>query len=135
MLVPASATIAPVERWEKGVAASLRAALAAVALTLAEALLVIPVDLPDLPVSACRRVMDGARRSDLRRSALRRAVYGGNPGHPALLGRDHWAEIASDLHGDRGAGAYLAAMGAERVECGDLWHGSDVDVRAAFPGR
>ena len=35
--------------------------------------------------------------------------------------------VIAGTAGDRGAGEYLAQNGAERVECGDLWHGADVD--------
>ncbi|MWC00434.1 nucleotidyltransferase family protein, partial [Agromyces sp. MMS17-SY077] len=60
-------------------------------------------------------------------SALARATYRGLPGHPVLLGRDHWAPLAAALHGDRGAGPYLVAQGALAVECGDLATGADRD--------
>jgi CTP:molybdopterin cytidylyltransferase MocA len=62
-------------------------------------------------------------------AALARAVYAGRPGHPVLIGRDHWTALAQTLTGDSGAGAYLSAHDALEVECGDLWSGADIDHR------
>lgn len=87
------------------------------------AALVTLVDLPGLPVEAVRRV---ARRPFDDRT-LRQAVHGARPGHPVLLGRAHWPALIAGLGGDSGARAYLAAHGAEPVECGDLFDGADVD--------
>ena len=49
------------------------------------------------------------------------------PGHPVLLGRHHWAEVAESATGDRGARDYLAANPVQLVECGDLATGHDRD--------
>jgi len=56
-------------------------------------------------------------------------VYSGVSGHPAVIGRGHWAGVRESLVGDTGAGAYLARHDALRVECGDLWSGEDIDRR------
>jgi len=134
--------------WAEGLAASLRAGLAAAAgPQVARALADLPdvgtaagagaaveearcalvslVDLPGLPPAAVARLLDGegARSS----SALRQAVFGGRPGHPVVIGRDHWAPLAATLHGDSGARSWLHAHGAERVDASDLWDGADVD--------
>ena len=94
-----------------------------------------PGTVMQLPAEAVARVAAGADGS-----ALRRAVYGDAPGHPVVIGHRHWVALARDLRGgrgggrvggrgvDRGAGAYLEAHGAVRVECGDLWDGMDVDL-------
>ena len=60
--------------------------------------------------------------------ALARAGFEGRPGHPVLLGRDHWAAVAAEAHGDRGAGPYLRAHAALEVDCADLWAGADLDT-------
>ena len=60
---------------------------------------------------------------------LARAAYDGVPGHPVLLGRDHWAGVVASAAGDRGARDYLAAHDVDLVECGDLATGVDVDHR------
>lgn len=129
-LVPESATIVVAKDWADGLSASVRAGLAAAAKTHAAAALVVPVDMPELPASACNRVKDQASAD-----SLRQATYGGEAGHPALLGRSHWDDLARTLTGDRGAGTYLREHGVDNIECGDLWHGRDVDRAEASPGR
>ncbi|QRY39747.1 nucleotidyltransferase family protein [Microbacterium hominis] len=122
--VPREAVVVRAPRWREGLSASVRASLDAAAGTAAVAALLVPVDVPELPASACRRVM-----RDAGPSSLRRARYAGAPGHPVLIGRDHWGPLGASLRADRGAGGYLRAHGAEAVECADLWHGRDVDRR------
>jgi CTP:molybdopterin cytidylyltransferase MocA len=121
-LVPAGATPVVAEHWADGLSASLRAALAATPPE-ADAVVVTLVDLPGLPVTAVERLL----AAPLGPATLRRATYGGRPGHPVVLGRDHWAAAAAAAHGDRGAGGYLTDQGAEPVELSGLWDGSDDD--------
>ncbi|MFS0702198.1 NTP transferase domain-containing protein [Cellulomonas sp. 179-A 4D5 NHS] len=123
-LVPddARVSVAVVDDWASGVSASLRAGLVACG-DEAEAVLVTLVDLPGLPVEVVRRV---ARRP-FDAGVLRQAVHGARPGHPVLLGRSHRPALLARLDGDTGARAYLAAHGAEAVECGDLFDGEDAD--------
>jgi len=54
-----------------------------------------------------------------------RAVYGGRPGHPVVLGPVQMRAIAA-LRGDRGARDVL--QGGPTVECGDLRAALDVDT-------
>ena len=61
------------------------------------------------------------------RAALIRTTYDGRPGHPVLLGREHWAGVRAAAVGDRGARDYLAHHALVEVECGDLATGRDVD--------
>ncbi|MWB97532.1 nucleotidyltransferase family protein, partial [Agromyces seonyuensis] len=92
--------------WEDGVSASLRAGLTALEGTtdgpdgttpgtapdsMPDAALVSLVDLVGLPATAAARVRTAAEASGPLASALARATYRGLPGHPVLLGRDHWA--------------------------------------------
>ena len=126
-LVPLDADIVIVQDWPEGLSASLRAGLAAASVLSAEAVLITPVDTPGASPEAAARVI--SRAGTPFASALARAVYDGRPGHPVLIGRDHWAALAEMLTGDSGAGAYLTAHGALGVECGDLWSGVDVDRR------
>ncbi|MGO2747176.1 nucleotidyltransferase family protein [Microbacterium sp.] len=125
-VVPPRARAVRVPDWDSGLSASLRGALAAAADTHAPAALVIPVDTPAMPAAVCARVLAAADPSP---SALARAVFGGTPGHPVLLGRDHWEQVAATLVGDTGAAGYLREHRAARIECGDIWDGADVDVR------
>lgn len=126
-LVPRTARVVLAEQWSEGLSASLKAGLRALGDSDedAQAVLITLVDLPDLPVAACLRLLEGEMNAD----SLRQAVYDGTPGHPVLLGRRHWSAARDALHGDRGAGAYLAAAGARQVECGDLFTGADIDRR------
>ncbi|MBS43921.1 MAG: molybdopterin-guanine dinucleotide biosynthesis protein MobA [Nocardioides sp.] len=124
-LVPAAADVVVADHWADGMGASLRAGLAALESGPADAALVLLVDLPDLVPAVVARLLADASGP----AALARAAYEGVPGHPVLLGRDHWAGVADTAVGDRGARDYLAAHAAvvRPVECGDLATGADRD--------
>lgn len=118
-----------------------------------DAALVTLVDLPDLTPEVVARVLDTARHvdnlhsphpdpdahavevdepsgpsaADLR-ATLRRAAYEGVPGHPALIGRDHWEGVIATAVGDHGARHYFRTTEHELVECGDLATGRDADT-------
>ena len=104
---------------------TLRAGLIAVEVGDAAAVLVHLVDLPDVTADVVRRVLAVGVSAE----ALARATYDGRPGHPVLIGRDHWPAILADATGDEGARRYLAARDVVAVECGDLATGADVDAR------
>jgi CTP:molybdopterin cytidylyltransferase MocA len=124
-LLPRGAEPVLAPDWADGLSASLAAGLAAASSSPdAVAALVTLVDLPDLPAAAVRRVLAAG---PLAPEALRRATYRGAPGHPVLLGREHWAPLAAGLRGDTGAGPYLRAHDTAAVECGDLGDGRDRD--------
>jgi CTP:molybdopterin cytidylyltransferase MocA len=114
--------------WAEGMGASLRAGLRDLAGSGAghrtDAALVSLVDLPDVGPEVVRRVLAGPVTT----ATLRRATYDGTPGHPVLLGRDHWPGVEESAAGDRGARDYLAARPTEAVECGDLATGADHDT-------
>lgn len=123
-LVPPEARVLQVEGWSEGVAASLRAGLTAAASTPAPAVVVVPVDTPGLDPAAVARLIAGADAG-----TLAYATYRGAPGHPAVIGRAHWAAVISEVRGDAGARSYLDAHAATAIECGDLWSGADRDER------
>jgi CTP:molybdopterin cytidylyltransferase MocA len=128
-LVPADARVVEAADWASGQAASLRTGLDAVAGGGAAAALVTLVDLPSLPAAVARRVVGGGVvGSGFDGATLRQAVFDGRPGHPVLIGRDHWPALIPGLGGDRGARPYLVAHGVTEVECSDLSPGEDVDV-------
>jgi molybdenum cofactor cytidylyltransferase/nicotine blue oxidoreductase len=110
--------------WASGMGASLRAGLEALAPSDVVAVLVTLVDLPDVGEDVVRRLLASV---PLGPETLARASYDGTPGHPVLLGRDHWAGVAATAEGDRGARDYLARHDVRAVECGDLATGRDVD--------
>ena len=110
--------------WADGMGSSLRAGLADLAETDATAALVTLVDLPDVTPDVVRRLAAALRGPD----SLARAVYADGPGHPVLIGRDHWPEVIASATGDRGARDFLRHHSAELVDCSDLATGRDVDT-------
>lgn len=124
-LLPMSVSRIRADDWAEGMGASLRAGLEGLAHTDHDSVLVSLVDLPDVDAAVVDRVLDAAHG----RTTLARAAYDGVPGHPVLLGRDHWAGVVASATGDRGARDYLAAHEVDLVECGDLATGIDVDHR------
>lgn len=117
----ASAVVA--DDWAEGMGASLRAGLRALAGSDAVATVVMLVDLPDVTAEVVRHVAAGVTGT----GQLARATYNGRPGHPVVIGRDHWTAAADSLSGDEGARDYLASHGVIDVECGDLATGRDQD--------
>lgn len=115
--------------WEKGMGASLRAGLGAVAggLVAAEAVVVMLVDTPGVGAGVVRRLVERAAPA-----ALARAVYHGVAGHPVIIGRDHWSGVRELAVGDRGARDYLRSADVELVECHDLGSGDDIDTPEAL---
>jgi MoxR-like ATPase/CTP:molybdopterin cytidylyltransferase MocA len=116
--------------WSEGMGASLRRGLHAAAQTEARTAVVTLVDLTDVGPEVVKRVA-AAVGDDT--GGLGRAAYGGMPGHPVVLGRDHWSAVAADALGDRGARQYLSAHHVAMVECGDLATGADLDTPPAVP--
>lgn len=111
--------------WADGMGASLRAGLASLGDDV-DCAVVSLVDLPDVGPAVVRRL----RGLGTGPASLARAAYDGVPGHPVLLGRDHWAGVMESATGDRGARGYLASREVTLVECGDLATGRDVDTPA-----
>ncbi|MFE3517603.1 NTP transferase domain-containing protein [Streptomyces sp. NPDC059166] len=114
--------------WEEGMGSSLRAGLASLGGSGADAALVLLVDQPGIGAEAVARVR-AAWRS---RASLAAASYGGERGHPVLFGADRWADIAADAVGDRGARAYLRTHrdAITLVECSDVAEAYDIDTAA-----
>lgn len=125
-LVPAGTRVVVAEDWAEGMGASLRAGLRAL-LDVEPApvsVLVHLVDLPDVGADIIARI-----RAHADTEAVARAAYAGVPGHPVLLGRRWWEEIAAQATGDRGARDWLRARGDLRlVDCGDIGGGRDADT-------
>jgi CTP:molybdopterin cytidylyltransferase MocA len=111
--------------WSEGMGASLRRGLRSLDGSAERGAVVSLVDLPDLVPEVVTRVIAATSGS----TALARATYEGRPGHPVLLGREHWAGVIESAVGDHGARAYLADRDVTLVECGDLATGRDVDSR------
>ncbi|KRF22254.1 hypothetical protein ASG95_16755 [Phycicoccus sp. Soil803] len=110
--------------WARGQSASLRAGVAALQSTDAAVVCILLVDLPDVGAAVVERVTAAVGAGA---AALARAAYHGVPGHPVVMGRDHWQGVLDVAAGDRGARDYLATHDHALVECGDLATGRDVD--------
>ncbi len=109
--------------WSDGMSASLRAGVAAAVGGPADAVVITLVDLPDVGTDVVRRVIG----TGVGPTTLARATYDGRPGHPVVIGREHWAGVLATAEGDAGARDYLASHDVALVECGDLATGRDVD--------
>lgn len=125
LLVDLDVAVVVADDWAEGMGASLRAGLRSLEGSRADGVVVSLVDLPDLVPEVVARLLAAGSGP----AALARATYAGRPGHPVLLGRDHWAGVVETAVGDRGARAYLAGRDVTLVECGDLASGRDVDTR------
>ncbi|UCM91970.1 nucleotidyltransferase family protein [Streptomyces marincola] len=108
--------------WESGMGSSLRAGLAALPGT-AGAALVALVDQPRVGAAAMRRVAAAFTGPDV----LAAAAYGGERGHPVLIGSAHFGGVRAAARGDAGARGYLRGREVTLVECGDVGAPDDVD--------
>jgi CTP:molybdopterin cytidylyltransferase MocA len=127
--VPAGCRVVDAANWAEGMGASLQAGLTAVSVEHADAdaVLVMLVDTPGVGPDVVRRLTSRSGPE-----ALARAAYGSGPGHPVLLGRDHWPGVLEVASGDRGARDYLRAHPVTLVECADIGTGDDVDTAQAL---
>jgi CTP:molybdopterin cytidylyltransferase MocA len=105
--------------WKAGQAWSLRCGVAFLAAGEDEVTKVI-VTLGDAPL-----VTPEVIRIFVTQPPRARAVYGGRPGHPVVLGPEEIAALAR-LDGDQGARGLL--RGGPQVEVGHLCSGRDVDT-------
>ena len=130
LLAAEPVTVVEATDWAAGMGASLRAGLEAIADRGADAALVHLVDLPDVGADVVERMLGHAEAG-----ILARASYGRGPGHPVLLGREHWAAIAAESSGDRGARDFLARHTVLEVDCADLAAGADIDEPSALVSK
>lgn len=108
--------------WRRGIGASLRCGLAALAEDV-EAAVVVLADGPDLAPEAVDRVVRAWRDGGAEVVA---ATYGGVRLHPVLLARAAWGRVPDD--GAR-------SLDAQLVPCDDLGPPGDVDSADDLPGR
>jgi CTP:molybdopterin cytidylyltransferase MocA len=108
--------------WELGPGASLRCGLAALPQS-AEAAVVVLADGPDLSPAAVDRVVAAWRNGA---GDVVAASYGGDRGHPVVLGRAVWEQVPVE-----GAKALEPVL----VPCDDLGSPGDVDSADDLPGR
>src|SRR5262245_9872859 len=126
----AGATVVVNGDWDTGMGSSLRAGLGALSESAAafgsvDAAAILLVDTPGITPAAVRRIIHRGAPA-----ALAAASYGGELGHPVLLGRDHWPGVIEAAVGDRGARPYLRAHRdlLALVPCDDVASGEDIDT-------
>lgn len=121
--LPEQQQVVVAANWDEGMGASLRVGLETLGPDV-EVAVVHLVDLPDVGADVVSRVVSTGATT-----GLARAAYSGVPGHPVLIGRDHWSRVIEAAVGDEGARRYLRSHDVRLVECGDLAGGRDVDSR------
>ena len=109
--------------WRDGMAESLKAGVAG--LGEAEAVVVMLGDQPLVSAEAVRRVVASREAG----TQAVRATYAGVPGHPVVLERALFGEVAA-LEGDVGARAILESASVREVACDDVGDPADVDSPA-----
>jgi CTP:molybdopterin cytidylyltransferase MocA len=127
-LVPALAENVVAKDWHEGMGASLRAGLRALErrAPTATAVIITLVDTPGVTPETVARLQQLAE--SVGPGVLARAGYDGIPGHPVLIGRQHWAGVIEAVTGDAGARAYLAARDVVLIESADVGSGEDIDT-------
>lgn len=114
--------------WAEGMAASLRAGVAAADVAGADAVLVHLADLPRVTPQVIAAVLDHACDDDGHLLGVpARATYAGVDGHPVVLPRSSFPAVAA-LRGDAGAREMLAQPHTRRIEVGHLADPTDVDT-------
>ena len=114
--------------WQTGMGASLRAGLAALAPTCAEAVVVALADQPRVGVGSVVRL----REAHAAGAVAAVATYGGRARNPVLLARATWPAVAALAVGDTGARPWLRANPDLVVEvaCDGTGNPHDVDTPA-----
>lgn len=110
----------------EGISTSVRAGLDAAAelASAPDAVVISLVDTPNISPDAVELLLRSAGPS-----TLAVATYDGVIGHPMLIGREHWAPIASSVRGDVGARQYLNGRSdLTRVVCDGLGDPEDIDT-------
>jgi molybdenum cofactor cytidylyltransferase len=112
--------------WHEGQAASLRAGVAA--LGDVDAAVVMLGDMPFVTPQVIAGVVDQAGH------VAARATYGGEPGHPVLLGR-RLLDRVGELEGDAGFAPLLRHVRVKAFEAGHLADPTDIDTREELASR
>lgn len=113
--------------WVTGMGSSLRAGLDELARSApdVDAVVVLLVDTPGVTPAAVSRVAALSTPH-----ALAAATYGGQRGHPILLGREHWPGVCTLAELDTGARPYLMVHAGQvrEIACDDVGDNGDVDT-------
>jgi CTP:molybdopterin cytidylyltransferase MocA len=121
--IDAGAVVVVADDWAEGVGTSLRVGLAEAFRTSADRCIVALVDQPLVDPRAVRAVIQAPGPAAV-------ATYDGEPGHPVMLRRAIWSDVAQTAVGNAGARAWLRAHRATvtRVSCDGLGSPRDIDT-------
>ena len=114
LLLGIPARLVACAEWARGPGASLHCGLGALRSEV-EAAVVVLADGPDLSPAAVERVLDAWREQ----GGIVAASYGGNRGHPLVIGRGDWSSVP-----DEG----LRELPVRLVPCDDLGSPGDIDT-------
>ncbi len=122
------ATVVGNRDWETGMASSLRTGIQGLQALGSgiDAAAVMLVDIPGTTPEVLHHLLPHAAAG-----ALVVPVYDGVPGHPVVIGRDHWDGVAASATGDEGARAYLRGHEVTEVDCTGLADPTDHDTPRA----
>lgn len=119
------AVVVPCSGWQEGRSASVRCGIAAAAASGCRATLIGLGDQPLVTRGAIEAVL---AHSDGTAPAAR-ATYGGVPGHPVLVKRELFDQLAGPVR-EGGARRVIEDVGVTHVEVGRLGGNEDVDTKA-----
>lgn len=127
-VLPAGTRTAQNLDYPSGMGSSLAIGLAALLDRPVDVALVMLVDLPDVTRAVADRMIGHAQECSDSAAVLARAAYAGRPGHPVLIGRQHFQGVLAGAADDAGARNYLRTHCPVLLECGDVGGGRDVDT-------
>jgi len=99
------AALVAVDDWASGMAASIRAGIAAIPMQ-ASAVMILPADMPDLQTGDLHTLIRAAQAAP--DAIVRATSHDGIPGHPVIFPADLFEELRS-VSGDQGARSVVAA--------------------------
>lgn len=120
------------DRWETGMASSLRAGLSACAGS--DAAVVVLVDQPNVTPDVVARLIEEWAAGELPAAV---AAYDGVARNPAVFGKAVWDDVCAGVAGDVGAREWLRANTTlvAAVEVGDIGSFADIDTPDDLAGH
>jgi len=122
------ARMIPVADPSEGIAASIRAGVAALSPGTTALMIVLP-DLPDIDTSDMLGIMAAHRAAPTR--ILRAVAADGTPGHPTLFPAEYFPRLGR-IEGDSGAARLIAGAGFDSVRLEGARAITDLDTPAAW---
>ena len=123
-----TATAIPVPDAAEGMAASIRAGIAALPNNI-EAVMILPTDMPEIESQDLMHI--AAHYQDIDGPILRACATDGTPGHPVLFPRRYFGDL-STLTGDTGARAVLTKAPVELISLPGQRATTDLDTPEAW---